>query len=436
MQSRLTTLVASTLLVLGLSAPAAAQIPNPSLHIGLFGGYHIISDDADFGDHDLVPARKIESGPDFGARIGVNLNWLFGIELEVEDAVVGNSVTGDSAHLLSGKLLAVFHWLEHSEVVQPFALAGAGFYGLLADDPGNDVDFIITYGLGVKFMLADWVAFRIQANHILDTDAVEAVVANNFDVTGGFDFFAWIGRDEPPPPPPDRDKDGLLDAQDRCPDDPGLSAYRGCPDRDNDGIADIDDRCPDDPGIQSFQGCPDTDGDGIADSEDKCPKQAGLAEYDGCPDTDGDKIADPQDKCPKTPGVPEEQGCPAKPKAEVLKKFSGAIRGIQFDTNKATIRKSSFPTLDEAVQVMAEYPLITLIIEGHTDDRGRDDKNLQLSQARADSVKQYFVMKGIAPDRLTAIGHGETKPVATNKTNAGRQENRRIEFRLVQPNIP
>ncbi|GMV39133.1 MAG: hypothetical protein AMXMBFR64_08490 [Myxococcales bacterium] len=426
----------AALLFLGFLPTAAAQIPNPSLHIGVFGGYHLLDSDADFGDHDLVPLRKLESGPDFGVRLGLNITWLVGVEVEFEDAIVENTVTGDSVHLLSGKALAVFHWLEHSEVVLPFALAGVGFYRLLADDPGNDVDFFFTYGVGVKFMLADEVAFRIQVNHLLDGDALEGEVANNFDVTGGFDFFAWGGREEPPPPPPDRDGDGLLDSEDRCPDDAGLIAYRGCPDRDKDGIADIDDQCPYEPGVQSLQGCPDTDGDGIADSKDKCPKQPGLVEYDGCPDTDGDTIPDPQDKCPQTPGVPEEQGCPAKPKEEVLKKFSGAIRGIQFDTGKATIRKQSFPTLDEAVQVLAEFPLITLIVEGHTDDRGSDVKNLKLSQDRADSVKQYFVAKGIAADRLTAIGYGETKPVAPNKTEAGRQENRRIEFKLIQPNIP
>ena len=436
MSRRLRAAAVSAMLVLGFSATAAAQIPNPSLHIGLFGGYHIISDDADFGDHGLVPQRLLESAPDFGVRIGVNFTWLFGLEIEYEDALAKNSVTGDTTHLMSGKLLAVFHWLEHSKVVLPFAQIGGGIYGLIADDPGSDIDFIATYGIGVKFMLADWVAFRIQANHVIHTDGLDLAIANNFDVTGGFDFFAWNGHEEPPPPPADRDHDGILDSEDRCPDDPGLSAFRGCPDRDNDGIADLDDKCPDEPGLESFQGCPDTDGDGIIDSKDKCPKQAGLAEYEGCPDTDGDKIADPVDKCPQTPGVPEEMGCPAKPKEEVMKKFTGAIRGIQFDTNKATIRKQSFPTLDEAVQVMAEYPHITLIIEGHTDDRGSDEKNMKLSQARADSVKQYFVMKGIATDRLTALGYGETKPVATNKTNAGRQDNRRIEFKLVQPNIP
>lgn len=436
MRGRLRAALLAALVAVCIPTGASAQIPNPSLHIGLFGGYHIISEDADFGDHGLVPQRRLESAPDFGIRIGVNFTWLFGLELEVEDAMANVDVLDETVHLMSGKLLFVFHWLEDSEVVLPYALIGGGIYGLLGDDPGTDVDWLATYGIGVKFMLADWVAFRIQATHVIHGDGLDLAIANNFDVTGGFDFFAWVGREEEPPPPADRDKDGILDVDDRCPDDPGLSAFRGCPDRDNDGIADLDDKCPDEPGIQSFQGCPDTDGDGIIDSKDKCPKEAGLAEFDGCPDRDGDKIPDYQDKCPDTPGIPEEMGCPAKPKEEVIKKFSGAMRGIVFDTNKATIRKQSYGILDEAVAVLAEFPHISLIIEGHTDDRGSDAKNLKLSQDRADSVKQYLMSKGIAGDRLTAIGHGEAKPTATNKTNAGRQENRRIEFKIVQPNVP
>lgn len=436
MTGRLRAALLSALVVAGIPAAADAQIPNPSMHIGLFGGYHIISDDADFGDHGLTPQRHLESAPDFGIRIGVNFTWLFGLELEAEDAMSNVDVTGDTVHLTSYKLEAVFHWLEESKIVQPYAVVGGGFYALFGDDPGTDIDWLATYGIGVKFMMADWVAFRIQGTHVIHGDGLDQEIANNFDVNGGFDFFVWNGHEEPPPPPADRDGDGILDTEDRCPDDPGLSAYRGCPDRDNDGIPDVDDKCPDEPGVESFQGCPDTDGDGIIDSKDKCPKEAGLAEYEGCPDTDGDKIPDYQDKCPKTPGIPEEMGCPAKPKEEVLKKFSGAIRGIMFDTNKATIRKQSYGILDEAVAVLAEFPSITLIIEGHTDDRGSDTKNLKLSQDRANSVKQYMMAKGISADRLTAIGHGETKPTATNKTNAGRQENRRIEFKIVQPNVP
>ena len=94
------------------------------------------------------------------------------------------------------------------------------------------------------------------------------------------------------PPPPDTDGDGLPDAEDDCPDEPGSFALNGCPDRDGDSVADDEDRCPDTPGPAGLQGCPDTDGDGVIDREDACPAVAGLARFDGCPDADADGIAD------------------------------------------------------------------------------------------------------------------------------------------------
>ncbi len=109
---------------------------------------------------------------------------------------------------------------------------------------------------------------------------------------------------------PDTDKDGVMDKEDRCPETPGPIEFKGCPDRDGDGIVDVDDACPDAPGIAEFKGCPDTDGDGIADAEDLCPTTAGIVEFSGCPDTDGDGIQDSEDECPEKPGILAFQGCP------------------------------------------------------------------------------------------------------------------------------
>jgi len=109
---------------------------------------------------------------------------------------------------------------------------------------------------------------------------------------------------------PDTDKDGVLDKDDKCVETPGLAEFDGCPDRDGDGIIDMEDECPDAPGIAEFKGCPDTDEDGIKDSEDECPTVAGIPEFNGCPDTDKDGIRDANDECPETPGIPEFNGCP------------------------------------------------------------------------------------------------------------------------------
>jgi outer membrane protein OmpA-like peptidoglycan-associated protein len=108
----------------------------------------------------------------------------------------------------------------------------------------------------------------------------------------------------------DRDKDGVPDRKDECPDEPGLAQFNGCPDRDNDGVPDKLDLCPDEAGLPQFQGCPDRDGDGIIDKMDSCPDVAGLAQYSGCPDTDGDGIIDKLDSCPDVSGLAQYNGCP------------------------------------------------------------------------------------------------------------------------------
>ncbi|MEZ4806359.1 MAG: OmpA family protein [Flavobacteriales bacterium] len=201
-------------------------------------------------------------------------------------------------------------------------------------------------------------------------------------------------------------------------------------DRDKDGIIDKEDACPDEPGVASTNGCPDKDGDGVADKMDACPDKAGPADKQGCPDTDGDGIADHQDRCPTVPGVAAMKGCPEM-KEDVKKLFAKALTGIQFETARATIKKTSYGILDQVVAVMNENPSYNLEIHGHTDSQGDDAKNMTLSEERAASVRSYLEGKGIDPKRLKSFGHGETEPVADNKTAAGRAQNRRVEFKVM-----
>lgn len=109
---------------------------------------------------------------------------------------------------------------------------------------------------------------------------------------------------------PDQDHDGIMDEEDRCPEDPGLDALAGCPDADLDGVADLDDRCPYQIGPPDLEGCPDLDLDGVADLFDDCKARPGSPSADGCPDLDGDGLRDWEDACPECPGKKTNQGCP------------------------------------------------------------------------------------------------------------------------------
>lgn len=229
---------------------------------------------------------------------------------------------------------------------------------------------------------------------------------------------------------PDSDGDGIADKLDECPYEKGLPEFNGCPDTDGDGIPDKDDKCPKEPGSKEMQGCPDTDGDGIADFEDRCPDEAGPIELNGCPDKDGDGIPDIDDKCPDEAGIAQNLGCP-EVKKEVLKVFERALTGIQFESGKDVILKSSFQVLDQVADILKNNPTYNLEINGHTDNVGDPQKNLELSNKRAQAVLQYLSAKGVGFDRMVSKGYGDTLPIADNKTAQGKAKNRRVEFKVV-----
>lgn len=253
------------------------------------------------------------------------------------------------------------------------------------------------------------------------------------------------------PLPPDRDQDGIVDEVDACPDVKGVPdtdpKKNGCPsDRDQDGILDADDACPDVKGIADKDpkkhGCPDRDGDRIFDQDDACPDVKGIADADpkkhGCPppvDSDGDGIMDPEDACPSEKGVrdpdPKKNGCPRAVRVSENEIF--ILEQVQFDTGKATIKKVSDTLLDEVAGVLKEHAEILKIeVQGHTDDRGARAMNMALSKARAEAVTKALIKRGIAKGRLTFNGYGPDKPVDSNATDEGRQKNRRVQFAILE----
>ena len=255
-------------------------------------------------------------------------------------------------------------------------------------------------------------------------------------------------QDEDGCPDLDNDGDGIPDIEDKCPDlaedFDGFEDLDGCPDLDNDqdGIPDVDDRCPNEPedfdGEEDHDGCPDlvkdSDNDGVPDDIDRCPLQAedidGFQDEDGCPDLDNDLdgIPDLNDKCPNAPetfnGYEDEDGCPDEKPLE--KEF--ILKGVNFESSSAALTPDSYPVLDVVIRSMMAYPEVNVEIRGYTDSQGPASFNLDLSQRRADSVKQYLVNAGVDPARIVTRGLGEADPIADNNSPQGRAQNRRIEF--------
>lgn len=349
----------------------------------------------------------------------------------------------DAAVSYSFKTLLKSKWFDPS-------LNLGGGYVFMGDASAGTVNF----GWGLNLWFAKNVAFTIASTYkssFDDNRAPNADIPTHFFHQAGLRF--QFGAK-------DRDDDGVIDSEDTCPDVKGLAAFQGCPDTDLDGIqdsadacpeeagtpemngcpdqdgdtvADKDDACIDVAGLPALKGCPDADGDGIADQNDKCPTVKGDKANGGCPwpDTDGDKVLDKDDKCPTVAGTVANNGCP-EVSEDTMKKLNDYAKTILFDSAKSSFQKQTLPVLQAIVAILKEYPSAKFALEGHTDSDGKDEANLMLSQNRAASVRSFLIENGVTADRLTSAGFGETMPVATNATKAGKAQNRRVEVKLIK----
>ena len=269
---------------------------------------------------------------------------------------------------------------------------------------------------------------------------------------------------------PDKDGDKIIDKDDDCPEEAGLIEFKGCPDRDGDLIMDKNDECPDKAGPASNNGCPEvklnlvnTNG---ATVRSAVQKKDGSFSFDELPademvmfTLEGENteflmeakvivggiakkaIRDPKDKLLRFIVIkadankmkPEDAKDVAiklnKEEEEVLKK---AFNNLEFATGKDIIKQESFTSLDELAGLMAKKPNWRLKISGHTDNQGQATANLKLSEKRSKAVQAYLVSKGIAADRFKVEWFGAKKPIADNKTEAGRQKNRRVEMLIIE----
>jgi outer membrane protein OmpA-like peptidoglycan-associated protein len=259
-------------------------------------------------------------------------------------------------------------------------------------------------------------------------------------------------------PDTDNDKDRTPDVDDGCPDEPeDFDNYLdddGCPewDNDGDGFKDDEDNCPleaeDYDTYLDDDGCPepDNDQDGVVDDNDDCPDDPEdpdrFQDDDGCPDTDNDEdgLADAVDECPNRPedfnNISDEDGCPDASLIRVTREAIVINDVVRFMTARATLLPESYPILNQVAKVLVDHPEIMKIeVAGHADSEGSDDHNLNLSQSRSESVRQYIIDQGVGEERLSAQGYGESSPVDTNRTKAGRATNRRVEFRILEQNL-
>jgi outer membrane protein OmpA-like peptidoglycan-associated protein len=343
-------------------------------------------------------------------------------------------IAPESLLLLEGAATVNFKLLSDKYIFNPFITAGIG-----ASKFGGYYAAFMPFGIGAQVKIVDEVFMMINSQY-------RVPVTEN----GSYHFYHSLGVAAPlfkkpvPPapvvvpvpvvePPKDRDGDGVLDVDDKCPDVAGLASLQGCPDRDGDGITDAEDKCPDVPGLVRYQGCPipDTDKDGLNDEVDKCPTVPGVARYQGCPvpDTDGDGVNDEEDKCINEKGPASNYGCPIISE-DIIKRVNVAAKNVFFATGSDKLLAQSTKRLSDVVTILNENPTYKVQIDGHTDNQGKDESNQILSDKRAASVKAFLVSKGISESRLTSTGYGESKPVADNKTAKGRAENRRVEMTL------
>jgi OOP family OmpA-OmpF porin len=372
-------------LLLLLSTSAVAS---PRVEVGIAAGGHTFSDQVELG----VADQMLEPGPRSGALLGARLAVPFGRRLAAEGEAMmiptKDDVLGDSAMVYGLRVHARFDLLTGR--LKPFLVAGIGAHVIRSSSPqmDNDADRAYHWGGGVRFALSDKLEARLDLRHLIVPDRTLDGATSDFEVTAGMTYrfghtpkplIVVVEQPAPPPKPGDRDGDGIMDDVDQCVAKP----------EDADNFEDSD-GCPD----------PDNDADGIVDAADRCPLDAetrnGWKDDDGCPD-------------------------------QVIQELAG----IGFELDSAKIDSASSQILENAFQILKENPNLSVEISGHTSSEGDGDRNLALSLARAEAVKQYLVRRGIDQARILTVGHGSDVPVADNATDEGRRKNRRIEFRIL-----
>ncbi len=426
------------------------QTEENKLSVLLYGGVNQY--DGDLGNEAFEFGSGTGHGG-FGFRHFLSPSFNAGLDLGIGNLDFSDRGQSFDENFAEIKLLGEYKFyngniLPVDAKLRPYLTAGIGLNSL-PEDPWS-----IPFGAGLRHSVSSTVSLQLSSiyhsalgdtpNYLQTTFGVLLNIGNGGDAVPSRQIIDTDGDgindplDECPTeagpvenkgcPIQDKDGDGIADAEDACPDVAGIAAFDGCPDTDGDGVKDSEDNCPNEAGTAANNGCPDTDGDGVIDKDDQCPNEAGT--LNGCPDKDNDGIKDADDHCPDVAGIAANKGCPEIDE-EVKKVLAQALSGIQFESGRDVIKRTSYLILDNVVKVMNDHPEYMLEISGYTDNTGRAESNLTLSDRRAKAARQYLIDKGIDGGRMTAKGYGIANPIADNNTAAGRAKNRRVEFKVV-----
>jgi outer membrane protein OmpA-like peptidoglycan-associated protein len=467
---------------------ASTTVAHANVEIGGTAGIHIFDSDNELGVADQPAGPSQRNSLLVGFRIGVYFLQVLGIEAEMGmiPTVARETEFGVTDLTYRAQLVAQLRARDPEAHVLPFLFVGAGAFTVVDSNNVNyvrdpmrnisqDTDAAYYFGLGLKLRGGDDWGLRADARVLAVPSSENSLPAdpNSRKVTADFEALLSIyadididtqgarARKGIPTGNEDPDRDSIRGALDLCPEereDPdGFHDDDGCPEPDNDGdgILDCSDKCTfdaeDRDGFEDRDGCPerDNDGDGVSDSSDRCPGEAedkdSFTDDDGCPDPDNDLdgISDVGDACDGQAetinGYNDTDGCPDEIPTKVAALIAQPIRGISFKVNSGELLPVSSSILDGIVGALGEVPDLLLEIQVHTDDQPIRSKtfatNLELSQARADTVRAYFIAKGIDGSRILAKGYGEAVPLENpaglrgRALTSARAKNRRVELR-------
>lgn len=355
----------------------------------------------EYFDHD----RKLEYDPNLAIGLGHEFNRRFATEFVYggADLEAKNPQIFEDINAKFYRLDFLYHFRE--EIWRPYVVAGAGNYEIQRPSQKTWDETQYNLGLGLKHEISESMDLRVEARGLYGekSDYKDALLNLGVNI-----LFAGLVE-----PLQDEDGDGVLDDQDRCPGTPAGAQVDtdGCEvvmDEDKDGVTDADDACPGTPAGEKV------------DAKGCVLAAAALVMMD----TDKDSVLDDQDACPDTPAGAkvDEKGCTL----QITETVEMTLH-VRFDSGSATVKDQDLAEIEKLVVFMREYPDTSVVVEGHTDDRGNDAFNQKLSEKRATSVRQAAIDRfGADPARISAVGLGESQPIADNNTPAGREQNRRV----------